>query len=1275
MTQKRKYALGGELVDGLTGEDPNDPNIKKRLTPAEIKKKYAENPYVTNGRETWGQSLDATFPLSGGKLKVRDAITNASKQTGISPSLLYTSSMEEGMGFALSKPQNASEAYINWEGKNKDLASKYRVDGFYNYGLDRFGEQGVADNLIKKGYLPADFKDKYTTYEALNEKKEKIKTAAFLSDQDALTAKAAMIRDTQEQLATFSKNKGIKLTDRQRDFFTLAGYNGGFGNMQKMIDSYSEKGYLKDEKFLDPAFKPASYGDIYTNVQRRLQNRTILENEGFFKYGGKMPKKLKKYEDGTEDPIDPLTGKPIPKGLEGAKNMGIDVFSNAVNTPVPINPNAPKDQQIFALDEQKGTPNEQGSIIPLSQFFDQATDRFGNKQLTGTDRYTNDQGGVNTIADQQAANDQISADNLAEANKKEENMTDAEMYASAGITAINAYFNKKNSAKEQRTDRRKAIMSEMFSPVVNPYMEGTGSQAIFKKGGKIDGQSQGFAITDGGKAEVISGNNHSNSMVEFTGKEHKDGGIGIQYGNNVAEVEHKEIGWVDDQGGLNIFGKLKMPGTNMTFKKVAKDIAKQEDKIDGLMSKYTNILVNGDATDPYQETANSTAKVMFKSLDKQSKQIAEKKEALASYQHLILSMTEPQDKMSYGGNIPRKTYENGGRINPEDPKSVQAIIDKYSNGKSPLKAEDFIEVSKKYGVPLDLMLAQAIQESNFGTKGMAARSHNIFNVKNNGNTGRLTDQGSWKQGLENYAKLIRDEYTTDGKTVDVPGLLSSDFKRPKRGGYYAEEKGAYTQPIKRLINEINPGNSYGFSGGGSDAGFKYGNTVFSKKDAQSLYNFVKGDEEHPMNSTDMTDFKRLESYLGISAGGEDPYPKTFKQFKGKDGTQYSSPQGLAPTAFYKDASIIEALRSDQTFPKAVDDSNWGIEHQKVWDALPQTKKDELLQKSSMTNIPNVTTTNINSLDYVPKYEPIDQQPGKGNVDTPYGPAKREATPFSDKVNIGNGNRARGYQSPLAFEQIAPELLTIATNKQDAVEQLTYQPDLQQTFDLSYQLGRNENQSTFNQQAKIAEAMGSVDALGVLAAQKYKADEAYNMQEVQGNAAQKAGVYAQNINTLNDAKVKNLALIADQQNKQAAAKFNTRKEDIGAFTSISGKVLQNDLENKTYNAYANLFQHYGFDKMGNVTFEPDKVAQKFTAGEALQFGMLSAQQGANAIMNGDFSRQFKKVKNDDGSTTTTETLGKNKRIQEEYKTLKTQGFDDNIIGNMLRAKYPEIINQD
>jgi hypothetical protein len=142
----------------------------------------------------------------------------------------------------------------------------------------------------------------------------------------------------------------------------------------------------------------------------------------------------------------------------------------------------------------------------------------------------------------------------------------------------------------------------------------------------------------------------------------------------------------------------------------------------------------------------------------------------------------------------------------------------------------------------------------------------------------------------------------------------------------------------------------------------------------------------------------------------------------------------------------------------------------------------------------------------------------------------------------------------------------------------------------------------------------MDVLSQMAAQKYQADQQYNMQEVQGNAQNKLQTYNANIDILNDAQLKNLALVADQQVKQAQADYNTRKENMASIASISGKVLQNNLENKTYNAYANLFKHYGFDKKGNVTFNPDDVVQRFNEGEAKQFGMLSAQKGAAELMN-------------------------------------------------------------
>ncbi|TXG81111.1 MAG: hypothetical protein E6R13_06875 [Spirochaetes bacterium] len=317
----RKYAYGGE--------DPNEPG--KRLTAKEIKQKYKSNPFVTGGRETWGESLDATLPLS--KVKVRDAIYGAARQTGINPSLLYSSAMEEGLGYAISKPDDASEAYVNWSGKNKKLAQQFPVDGFYNYGLDTFGDQ--YDSLVKGGYLPADFNTRFTKLPVVNEKGEKYNSAAFMNDQDALIAKAAMIKQTGDVLSKYEKANNLKLTDKQKDFFTLAGYNSGQGNMEKMIKSYQDKGYLKDDKFLNPTFKPASWAGVYTNVQRRLQNRNILDSEGFFSDYSATPPAQQKMATGGEAAGAAATGgggsgfgMNMLQMLPGIANQVIDLFEN-----------------------------------------------------------------------------------------------------------------------------------------------------------------------------------------------------------------------------------------------------------------------------------------------------------------------------------------------------------------------------------------------------------------------------------------------------------------------------------------------------------------------------------------------------------------------------------------------------------------------------------------------------------------------------------------------------------------------------------------------------------------------------------------------------------------------------------------------------------------------------------------------------------------------------------------------------------------------------------
>lgn len=846
-------------------------------------------------------------------------------------------------------------------------------------------------------------------------------------------------------------------------------------------------------------------------------------------------------------------------------------------------------------------------------------------------------------------------------------MKSVEKAATIGITAINSFFDKKNSDARQRKDFRRAIMQKEFTPITNPYAEGTGSQAIFKNGGKmkgkkcadggvlgdtnslqrapmegtaeyekyrkqrmkiyntypeasttgnqlmygkyndqgvqgmnnptelqqtlnnieyfknnnmnsniyrlenshysvnanqdnipiakngisLEGNNSQLSVNRGGKAENISSSDHSNPMIEFTGKAHSEGGIGINYGGEQAEVEHKEIGWVDDAGGLNIFGKLKVPGTNQTFKKTAKDLAVKESKVDRTKSKYLTILNQADEHIPYESTAISTAKVMFKSLDKQAKDIAEKKEGLASFQNLMLNMMEQDpEKKANGGRILAK----GGTLTGDPTK------------------EQKIEALKKYNFTDD----------------------DIVNNKNQGNhtLERLDDET-----LNKLYNLFTDPNVYDNAKQALMIRTASNGQvkfTVRNGGSLESSQKKYIDTVLRKHNLVDPPGNTKQS---TDSVPAQSSVSTFKQRMTEMFPNIKFTREYAPGAKTK---QGKDSMHGIEDGAIDIAPSSDKD--GKIKAYLNSQEGKKLLAETKMGFLDETVGKNKKFGNAY--------HIGKDPALVKTTQSSIKTQSqptaAMANLPTSKT----GKDFKTVYVPLPQI--DNTQDTEYGKATKDPAFFSDNTIIGNSDKKRGFLSPLAIEQIAPELLTIATNKRQAVPALSYQPQLKQTFDLSYQLGRNENQSSFNQIAQIAQQTGNTDALYNLAAQKYKADESYNVQEIQGNASQKLGVYGQNTDTLNDARFKNLAIIADQQNKQAQADFNTRKEDLAAFTSISAKTQQNALENRTYNAYANLFKHYGFDNKGNVTFEPDKVTRRFNEGEAQQFGMLAARDGINAV---------------------------------------------------------------
>lgn len=198
----------------------------------------------------------------------RDVVLSAAQKAGYDPARLLASSYQEGFGKAILRPDEVSEAYENAKKAGVDLKG-FPVDGFYNYGVDTFGNNYEQ---LKK-YLPADFKEgvNFRTYDALNEKNEKVRTAAFRNNEDGLIAKAAFMKMEEDNLSNYARQKGVQLDDKAKQYFTFAAFNGGPGRAREMINEYAQ---AKDKNaFIDKGL--TKLGGIHKNIAPRLKRMQL----------------------------------------------------------------------------------------------------------------------------------------------------------------------------------------------------------------------------------------------------------------------------------------------------------------------------------------------------------------------------------------------------------------------------------------------------------------------------------------------------------------------------------------------------------------------------------------------------------------------------------------------------------------------------------------------------------------------------------------------------------------------------------------------------------------------------------------------------------------------------------------------------------------------------------------------------------------------------------------------------------------------------------------
>ena len=259
------------------------------------------------------------------------------------------------------------------------------------------------------------------------------------------------------------------------------------------------------------------------------------------------------------------------------------------------------------------------------------------------------------------------------------------------------------------------------------------------------------------------------------------------------------------------------------------------------------------------------------------------------------------------------------------------------------------------------------------------------------------------------------------------------------------------------------------------------------------------------------------------------------------------------------------------------------------------------------------------------------------------------------------------EDPLSGEQLAGEMFALSNQHPEAVQARFKQSLLDVPYDISYQDRLNENQASFR---GIQRQLGNnPEALAALAAQKYSADSNVLAEQFRANQAMKHDVYAGNRATLNADQEKNLAIADQQYVRQAQARSNTKRDIFDALSSVSDKYLQNRLENRTLQTYANMFKDFSFDKNYNINktgapheFNIDQIYTTQTGKKVTGRPKLDDQGRTIGIelveIDDDGNEIVKAEKTTTGKTTTIappplatpKTVGRNGSIVSAFKNL-------------------------
>jgi hypothetical protein len=168
-------------------------------------------------------------------------------------------------------------------------------------------------------------------------------------------------------------------------------------------------------------------------------------------------------------------------------------------------------------------------------------------------------------------------------------------------------------------------------------------------------------------------------------------------------------------------------------------------------------------------------------------------------------------------------------------------------------------------------------------------------------------------------------------------------------------------------------------------------------------------------------------------------------------------------------------------------------------------------------------------------------------------------------------------------ELSGEMYAMSQNQLEPVWAQKLTPRLSTPYDISLQDILNENKATLKRQQGLLGYNPAAQAS--LAAAEYDANQKVLGEQFRLNQAEKQRVYEQNRNILNQYDTTNMGILDTQYGRQAEALSKTKATTQAALNSISSKIAQNKLENRTLQVYENLYNYRYDPKFRAINMNP------------------------------------------------------------------------------------------